>query len=93
MVTKDGIGVTPGIQPEAWFTDLQGTRKHWWGANIGGGGAGNRGGNNAAENPWSAENWNMTKQGVLVRENPQKAEQLAKLAGTTVGGKKPAPKK
>lgn len=93
VVTKDGIGVTPGIQPEAWFTDLQGTRKHWWGANIGGGGAGNRGGNNAAENPWSAENWNMTKQGVLVRENPQKAEQLAKLAGTTVGGKKPAPKK
>jgi hypothetical protein len=93
VVTKDGVGVTPGIQPEAWFTDLQSTRKHWWGANIGGGGNGNRGGNGGADNPWTAENWNMTKQGQIVRENPQKAEQLAKVAGTKVGGPKPAPKK
>ena len=93
VVTKDNVGITPGIQPDAWFTDLQSTRKHWWGPNVGGGAGGNRGGGNAGENPWSAENWNMTKQGEVLRADRAKAEQLAKVAGTTIGGPRPAPKK
>jgi hypothetical protein len=93
VVTKDGLPVTAGIQPEAWFTDLQATRKHWWGPNIGGGAGGNRGGGGPADNPFTHENWNMTKQGQLVRENPAKAEQLARSAGTTVGGQRPPAKK
>lgn len=93
VVTKDGLGVTPGIQPDAWLTDLQASRKHWWGPNVGGGAGGNRGGGSAVDNPWSNENWNMTKQGEVFRADAAKAQQLAKVAGTTVGGKRPAPKK
>lgn len=93
VVTKDGLSVTPGIQPDAWFSDLQSTRKHWWGPTVGGGAGGNRGGNSAVDNPWSDANWNMTKQGQIVVADRAKAEQLAKAAGTTIGGKRPAPKK
>jgi hypothetical protein len=92
VVTKDNIGITPGLDPAAWFTDLQQTRKHWWGPNVGGGAGGNRGGNSFTENPFSYENWNMTKQGAIYTESPAKAEQMAKAAGTTVGGQRP-PKK
>jgi hypothetical protein len=93
-VTKDGVGVMAGIEPEAWLTDLQTKRPHWWGQSTGGGASGNRGGGvDTTNNPFSAEHWNMTEQGKLVRENRAKADQLAKLAGTTVGGQKPQPKK
>jgi hypothetical protein len=85
--------VIAGIEPEAWLTDLQTKRAHWWGPSSGGGAGGNRGGVDTSNNPFSHEHWNMTEQGKLVRENRAKAEQLAKLAGTTIGGQKPAAKK
>lgn len=93
VVTKDGVGVTPGIEPSSWMTDIQKTRPHWWGASAGGGAGGNRGGVDTSKNPFSAEHWNMTEQGKLVTTDRSKAEQLAKLAGTTIGGQKPQPKK
>lgn len=93
VVTKDGVGVTPGIEPSVWFTDMQSKRPHWWGPSAGAGALGNRGAGNGGSNPWSADNWNMTEQGRIYRENPSRAEQLAKAAGTTVGGQRPKPKK
>lgn len=30
VVTKDGIGVTPGVPPEVWLTEIKQTRPHWW---------------------------------------------------------------
>jgi hypothetical protein len=43
-------------------------------------------------NPWTADNWNMTEQGKIYTSDPSRAEQLAKAAGTTVGGPRPAKK-
>lgn len=97
VVTKDGVGVTPGLSPKEWMAEIQsgGSKPHWWGP-TGGGGAGGAGGNagGAADNPWTNENWNMTRQGQIIREKgAEYAERLAKAAGTKVGGMKPAPKK
>lgn len=94
LVTKDGIaGVTPGLSPSVWLTEMQQKKPHWWPASRGGGAGGGNGGGNLADNPFTAENWNMTAQGRLYQENPGRAKQMAELAGTTVGGPKPRPRK
>lgn len=92
VVTKDNVGVTPGIDASVWFTEMQAKRPHWWGPSVGGGAPGSRtpGGQ---VNPWSHENWNLTEQGKIVLASPTRADQLAKSAGTTVGGKKPPARK
>jgi hypothetical protein len=93
VVTKDGVGVTPGLAPDVWLGDLKQTRTHWWGETVGGGGKGG-GGGGKGPNPWSADGWNMTQQGAYIKEHGRaKADQMAKLAGTTVGGQRPAAKK
>lgn len=96
IVTRDNVGITPGLDPESWLTDIQEKRRHWWPESVGGGskgsvvGVGGMGG----QNPWTEEHWNMTKQGVFFREHGvDRAEAMAKAAGTTVGGRKPQPKK
>lgn len=91
IVTKDGVGVTPGVAPEVWFTDMQHRRPHWWGPSQGLNSRGNNG-SGGGNNPWTAEHWNLTEQGRIVRENRTKAEQMAKAAGTRIGGPKPAAK-
>ena len=90
VVTKDNVGVTPGIAADVWLTDMQAKRPHWWGPSQGGGAGGNRGGGSGVTNPWSKDSWNLTEQGRIYKENSGKAEQLAKAAGTTIGGPKPA---
>lgn len=94
ITAKDGAGVTPGIAPEVWLTEMQSKRPHWWPASQGGGGRGGSGGGGFANNPWSADHWNMTEQSRLYRElGAEKAGQMAQAAGTTLGGLKPTPKK
>lgn len=89
VVARDGVGVTPGIAPQVWLQEVQQTRPHWWGPNVGGGAGGNAGGKSGTTNPWTNEHWNMTEQGRILRENPQLAEQMAKSANTTIGGGRP----
>lgn len=93
VTTKDNVGVTPGLSPEAWLQEMQSKRPHWWPASEGGGAKGGQGGGSFANNPWSSEHWNMTEQGRIVNTDRAKAEAMAKAAGTTVGGLRPAPKK
>jgi hypothetical protein len=93
VVTKDGVGVTPGVDAVVWLTEMQAKKPHWWGTTQGGGAQGGRLGGAGGANPFSHEGWNMTEQGNLVRTNRARAEQLAKSAGTSIGGKRPAPKK
>lgn len=95
LVTKDGVGVTPGLDAEGWLTEMQSARPHWWPDSSGGGAGGGKGGNSAfGDNPWAGGTWNMTKQGEILREKGMDyAQRMAKSAGTTVGGPKPAPKK
>jgi hypothetical protein len=89
VVTKDNVGVTPGISPEVWLSEMQAKRPHWWGPSAGGGAPGNRGGGGSTTNPWSKDGWNMTEQARIYTENPTRADQLAKSAGTKIGGMKP----
>lgn len=91
VVTKDNVGVTPGINAEVWFTEVKQTRPHWWPESKG---AGARGGDGGAggTNPFSADNWNLTEQGRLIKEDRSKAEQMAKSAGTSIGGPRPQAK-
>lgn len=93
VVTKDGVGVTAGVDATVWLSDMQNRKPHWWGPTEGGGATGNRGTGGGGSNPFSHAGWNMTEQGKLYRENPARAEQLAKAAGTSIGGARPQPKK
>lgn len=59
----------------------------------GGASGGGHQGRSTGENPFSAEHWNVTKQGaVIVEKGEQFAANLARQAGTTIGGPKPAPR-
>ena len=95
VVTRDEVGVTPGIDAIVWLTEMQTKRPHWWGTTSGGGSRGNNGsgGSPSGNNPFTREHWNMTEQGRLVRTNRARAEQMAKSAGTSIGGGMPALKK
>jgi len=93
IVTRDQVGVTPGIGADVWLTEMQAKKRHWWpgsqsGNSSGSGGGGGLGG----ENPWSAAGWNLTKQAEIHTQDPKRADQMARSAGTTVGGMKPVNK-
>lgn len=90
VVVKDAVGFTPGVGPDVWMTDIKDKRPFWF-PQSSGGGAGGSGvsGGIGGNNPWTHANWNLTEQGKIVRADPKKAEQLAKQAGTTVGGLRP----
>lgn len=86
VLTRDGVGVTPGIAPGIWLTEMQPNRSHWWPLSEGGGAKGSGSGTTFANNPWSKDHWNLTEQGKVVREaGTEKADQMAKSAGTKVG--------
>ena len=92
VLTRDNVGVTPGIDATVWVTEMQEKRAHWWPTSQGGGAGGGSGnGGGMGDNPFSFKSWNMTKQGESVRSNPEQAARLAQSAGTTVGGPKPQP--
>lgn len=92
VTVKDQVGFTPGSEPAAWLSEVQPKRAHWWPPSVGGGARGNNGGGGFANNPWSADHWNLTAQGQIVTENAQKAEQMAKAAGSFVGATRPKAK-
>lgn len=89
VVTKDGLGVTPGVEPHVWFSEIKSSRPHWWPESQGVGARGSDGRMASGSNPFSADGWNLTQQGNLVTQDPRKAEQMAKSAGTTIGGPRP----
>jgi len=95
LVTKSGIdGITPGLDVKGWMKEMQKLRPHWWPESEGGGARGGAGGGGfAGKNPWSADNWNLTEQGKVLNEQGREvADRMAKAAGTTVGGTRPAKK-
>jgi hypothetical protein len=94
-ITKSGIpNVTPGLDPKGLLKEMQKHRPHWWPASAGGGAGGGGGEFGGDKNPWSAGGWNLTEQGKVIREHGMtKAQELAKLAGSSVGATKPTVKK
>lgn len=91
ILSKENSGITQGIAPTVWLSDLQSSKAFLWGESSGGGATGgaNVGG---ANNPWSAKHWNKTEQGKIYAANKQKAEQYAKAAGVDVFANKPVQK-
>lgn len=91
IITRDNVGVTPGLSPKEWLKDQVEKSPHWWPVSIGGGSQGGPkggpgGGYAGANNPWSKEGWNVTKQGALVRQlGETKANEIAALANSKVG--------
>lgn len=82
VITKDNVGVTPGIAPDVWLTEMGQKKAHWWGDSKGGGSSGNRGNGPAGgANPWKKETFNLTQQGQIVKSDPNRAMQLARSAG------------
>lgn len=93
FITKADIsGITPGVDVKQFLKEMQKIRPHWWPASQGGGAGGANGLGAGEPNPWTSEAWNMTKQGAILQSDRGLAERLAKAAGTTIGGQRPAPK-
>jgi hypothetical protein len=96
IITKDGVGVTAGLTPKDWFHDMEERAPHWWPASVGSGSGplGRNGPNSGyagANNPWSKEGWNVTKQGHLVKTLGEvKANEIAGQVGCVVGSTKAA---
>lgn len=91
VVTKDGVGVLPGVGLDVWLSDMKPKRPHWWPTSQGGGAGGSEGNAGVGNNPWSKDHWNLTAQGKIVQEQGlDKAQQFAKAAGSKVGATKPA---
>lgn len=96
LITKSGInGLTPGLSIKEWAKEMQKLRPHWWPESEGGGARGGGGGGGfTGNNPFSSEHWSLTEQGKFLNAHGREAtDKLAKAAGTTIGGMKPAPKK
>ena len=92
VVKADAQGVTPGVDVKQFMKEMQKMRPHWWPQSEGGG-AGGGDGLNGGSNPFTHDNWNMTEQSKVYREQGAEiATRMAKAAGTTVGGPKPAKK-
>ncbi len=91
IVTKDGVGLTPGLNPKEWAKDMEERRPHWWAQSQGGGsrGAGAPLGRNEG-NPWSPAGWNITAQGKYVEKHGvEKAAEAAKSVGSKIGATSP----
>jgi len=92
VVTRDNIGITPGLDPDSYFAEVAPNKPHWFPNSQGagaGGGKGSMPGLNG-NNPWTKEHWNLTERGKIIREQGvEKAEQYAKAAGSTLNATQP----
>lgn len=80
VITRDGVGVAPGLSPAEWLADRKADRPHWWPDSVGGGL--NGGGKGAGgENVFKKKPINLTEVSQLVGTDRAKAERQARDAG------------
>lgn len=90
LVTKDGLPIPAGLDVEGFMKSMFKLRPHWWPESEGGGSRGGQGGGGLGKNPWSKDNWSLTEQGRILREEGQStAERYAKAAGSYIGATAP----
>lgn len=94
IIAREGTGLTPGIDPSMWLSDVKDKKPHWFPGSYGGGGKGGKGGMGGdGDNPWSADGWNLTAQGRIIKENPERAKRMASMHGVDLKNpKRPAKK-
>lgn len=91
LLTKGDNGITPGLNPKEWAKEMEEKRPHWFPTSVGGGAQGGKGGGSSMkDNPFTADNWDVTKQGQLYKADPAKAAQMAERAGVKIGATRPA---
>ena len=94
IVKADAKGVTPGTDVRTFMKEMQRLRPHWWPQSQGGGAGGGGGGLSGADNPWSSEGWNLTRQGQIVKEHGiARAQEMAKAVGSRLGATRAPAKK
>lgn len=94
LVTKDGVGVTPGMTPKDWLEEMVQRKPGWLPGSRGTGASGSGVGGRGGPNPWAAENWNLTDQARYEREHgKEKAAAAAKAAGSHLGAFSPPTKR
>ena len=74
---------TQYLSPKEWALELIQTAPHLF-ASSSGGGANGSGRSTKTDNPWASGNFNMTKQGEILKDNPALAERLATEAGVAL---------
>ncbi len=81
VVSRDGVGVTPGLSPAEIFKDMkdQGQRRHWYGATQGAGASGGSGSADHGENPFTLVDGkveSLTKASAMWAADPARAKRL-----------------
>lgn len=75
------------MSPKGFIAELAKKATHLFGESSGGGSGGspqNRNPGGGKSNPWKKESFNLTQQGILMRDNPTEAKTLAAQAGVTL---------
>jgi regulator of replication initiation timing len=92
LVTKADLsdGIAAGLDMDGYLRAQFKLRPHWWPESEGGGSKGGGGGNFGGPNPWAKESWNLSAQGVYVKEHgAEQAGRMAKAAGVALGATAP----
>lgn len=91
LITKQNpYNVLEGMSIDVFFQQMPEHRPHWWQLSGGGGANGSSNIGGMKNNPWAKDHWNLTEQGKIISEKGlEKAEQIAKAAGSKVGAVRP----
>jgi hypothetical protein len=93
QINEDGtVSTKDGADPVTWLYEVSSRKPHWYEPSGGGGAKGSSAVNGAsfASNPWTKKHWNATNQGREIRADRNRAEQMAKAAGSHIGATAPA---
>lgn len=73
------------LTPQEFVNGLAENAPHLFDPNEGtGSGGSGGGGGGGGENPWKKDSFNMTKQALMIKENPSQAKRMATQAGVTL---------
>ncbi len=87
VVSRDGIGITPGLKPAEVFKDMkdQGHRRHWFGPTHGAGATGSKTGVDSGDNPFILDErtkkpTSFTKAAAMCQSDPARAKRFCVAA-------------
>ena len=88
-VTRDGVGVIPGLDASQLLIDLKESRAHWWAGDAASTHAPSMQRRVVGKNYWTKEHWNMSLQNQLCKDDMPAARRMAAAAGVEVDALNP----